>query len=164
MRLDHNFHLRSLGVITQGAQSLGGIIKIFIPVPTRTAINTNRITAKLRSAIHPTLVLINRTGTRLGVPRIELVPGVDENQHVLHAFTRRALDQFPNVGFIDVLAFEGTVPILDMRDTELVLGQRGIVEVSKLSAAEPSLKGVFLDADLEPIRIVLILGQQRGGE
>ena len=122
MRLDHNFHLRSLGVIAQGAQSLGGIIKIFIPVPTRTAINTNRITAKLRSAIHPTLVLINRTSTRLGVPRIELVPGVDENQHVLHAFTGRAFGQFPHVGIVGMLAIEWSVPILDMGNIQLLPG------------------------------------------
>ena len=51
-----------------------------------------------------------------------------------------------------------------MRDAELLLGQRRIVQVIKLPAGEPPVKGVFLNANLEAIQVILVLGQERRHE
>ena len=89
------------------------------------------------------------------------MPRVDENQHVFHALAGGALGEFADIFFVRVLAAEGAVPIFDVRDAELLLGQRRIIEVIQL-AGNPAMERVFLDADLEPVRIILLLGQQCG--
>lgn len=86
---------------------------------------------------------------------------VDQDEYVLHAFASRAFDQFLDVRFVGVLAAERMTPVLDVRNAELFFGQCRIVEVLQLSAADPAMKCIFLDADLKSVWIALFGREER---
>ena len=63
-----------------------------------------------------------------------------------------------------MLSIEWSVPILDMGNTQLLLSQGRIVQVIEFTFANPAVECVFLDANLETVWIILVLGQKRGHE
>ena len=134
------------------------ILDVLIAVATGSTVHADGITAKLFGAVDPALVLIHRALAGGFITCVELVPGVHEDQYVFHALTGGALDEFTNIFFVGMLAAEWAVPIFDMGDSKLFLSQPGIIHMSQLAAANPAVEGVFLNADLETVRVILVLG------
>ena len=164
MRLDDHLHAGILGIIAQRPDSMRSVINVLITVATGSTVHADGVTTELFGAVDPALVLIHRALAGGFVTCVELVPGVHEDQYVFHALTGGALDEFTNIFFVGMLAAEWAVPIFDMRDSKLFLGQPGIIHMSQLAAANPAVEGVFLNADLETVRVILVLGQQGGRE
>ena len=62
-----------------------------------------------------------------------------------------------------MLASERTVPVFDVGNPELVLAKGRVVEVVEFSP-DPAVKGVFLNADLKAVGVVLVDRAERGRE
>ena len=138
-------------------------MQVLVGVAARAAVHPDGVAPELGGAIDPAFVLVDgpvALGLVLGV---ELVLRVDQDKDVLHAFPGGALDQLADVLLVGVLASERTVPVFDVGNAELFLAEGRVVEVVEL-APDPAVKGVFLDADLEAVGVVLGDGVQRGGE
>ena len=97
------------------------VINVLITVATGSAVYADRIAVELFGAINPPLCS-STARLRATSSRVELVP-VHEDQYVFHALTGGALDEFANIFFVGMLAAEWAVPIFDMRDSKLFLGQ-----------------------------------------
>ena len=151
VRLDHDLHLAAFRVVADRTHALDCVFHVLLTVSAGTAVYPDGITAKLYGAVHPALVFLDRAGALLGILCVQFVAGVDEDQHVFHPLTSGALGQFADVFFVGVLASERPVPVLDVRDAEFLFGQCRIVEMLEFSAAEPTVKCVFLNTDLESV-------------
>ena len=161
VRLDNNLHPTVLRIVTQRSNTSRGVSNVLLAITSGTAVHTNSITTELLGTVDPAFVLIHRAFAGGGIAGVELMPRVDENQHVFHALAGGALGEFADIFFVRMLAAEGAVPIFDVRDAQLLLGERGVIKMIQL-AGNPAVKSVFLNADLETVRIILVLGQQCG--
>ena len=128
MGFDHHLDLRALGVVTEPADAVRRVLEVRLLVASRAAVDANRVATQRRGAVDPGLVFINRAGALRRLFRVQLVLGIHQNEHVLHAFTRRAFHEFADVVLVRVLAAEGTVPVFDMRDAQLLFAKGRIIQ------------------------------------
>ena len=160
---DHDFYFAVLGVVAEAPHPVLRVLHVLVGVSSRAAVHPDGVAPELGGAIDPAFVLVDGPVALGLVLGIELVLGVDQDKYVLHAFPGGALDQLADVFLVGMLAPEGTVPVLDVGNPELVLAKGRVVEVVEL-APDPAVKGVFLNADLKAVGVVLGDGVQRGGE